>query len=130
MGEKFNYKGDEVGYGGLHDWIRIHYGKANHCNNDIAHKGKKFHWANISGNYLRNIKDWVQLCPSCHIKLDKKSCRIVCKNNHQVLGENLWINNRNDRVCKKCKKNNAHQEYIKHREDYIYRVTERRRNLA
>lgn len=37
-------------------------------------EGKKryFQWANISGEYLRIVSDWKQLCVKCHKKFDKK----------------------------------------------------------
>ena len=62
--------GDDVGYGGLHSWIIRHYGKADHCSNDTSHITKRFEWANISGEYRRDINDFKQLCVSCHRKMD------------------------------------------------------------
>jgi hypothetical protein len=29
-------------------------------------KPKRFDWANKSGKYMRDIADYIQLCPSCH----------------------------------------------------------------
>lgn len=74
------WKGDEVGYIALHLWIKGKLGKANHCENidcfyprtDIKGRTllepKKFHWANVSGEYKRDISDWRQLCSSCNHK--------------------------------------------------------------
>ena len=59
-------------YISLHQWLKYHYGKANHCSNNPNHKSKRFHWANIDGIYEKDIKHFVQLCPSCHKKLDWK----------------------------------------------------------
>lgn len=69
-GEKHpEYKGDEVGYSGLHWWIRRHFGKAFFCSNKPnEHAGRKYEWANISGEYKRDISDWQQLCHSCNLK--------------------------------------------------------------
>src|SRR5579859_2774450 len=122
----FNFKGDLARYETKHQWVYYHYGKANHCENDCTHKATIYQWANISGRYLRDINDWKQLCPSCHQKMDDKYCRLVCKNGHTVISENLWINSRGDRVCKKCKKENAHREYLKHKKDYLQRSINRR----
>jgi len=33
--------------------------------------GKKIHWANKSGEYLRDKDDWIRLCCKCHKKYDK-----------------------------------------------------------
>ena len=64
------WKGENAGYYALHAWVSRWLGKANHCSNDPTHKAKdnRFHWANISGEYKRDLTDWKQLCPSCHKK--------------------------------------------------------------
>lgn len=65
------WKGDNVGYRGLHLWVQKHLGKANHCEKDISHKSTRYHWGNISKDYKRDLSDWMQLCPSCNL-LDRK----------------------------------------------------------
>jgi len=30
----------------------------------------RYEWANISGEYKRDVSDYIQLCPSCHRKFD------------------------------------------------------------
>ncbi len=72
-----NWVGDNVGYRGLHHWVRRQLGKAKmciHCNNDKIPEGKKrwFQWANVSHEYKRNLADWIQLCIPCHKKYDSK----------------------------------------------------------
>ena len=62
----YAWKGDEVGYRTLHKWVTKHFGKATYCSNDLTHKASRFHWANISGEYKRDITDWHQLCPKCN----------------------------------------------------------------
>jgi len=54
----------------IHYWIRKLYGNAYYCSNDKLHKAKRYHWANISGKYKRDINDYKQLCSSCHVKMD------------------------------------------------------------
>lgn len=64
------WKGDQVGYQALHDWIKRNLGKpqaCKHCNTTIA---KRFEWANISGKYKRDINDFMRLCTSCHHRYD------------------------------------------------------------
>ena len=64
------WKGDKVGYMGLHNWIRRKLGKPTKC--ILCGKGKnKYYWANISGEYQRNTKDFMELCASCHVKYDR-----------------------------------------------------------
>lgn len=65
------WKGDKVGYGGVHTWIRNHFGKADCCENlNCEQKSKFFEWANISGRYLRKREDFMKLCRSCHRRFD------------------------------------------------------------
>lgn len=68
-----NWKGVNVGYGGLHSWVKRHLGKPDICDNCKKNKlyGKKIHWANKSVKYKRDLSDWIRLCVSCHWKYDK-----------------------------------------------------------
>ena len=82
IGEKSqSWKGDKVGISALHRWIRRHYGnpkKCDHCNKEGEYlsvgKNKRKLWsidfANISGKYKRNIKDFKRLCKRCHNRFD------------------------------------------------------------
>lgn len=66
------WKGDTVGYRALHTWVNTHYGKANRCTNpDCKGISRVFEWANISGEYKRDISDWKMLCKSCHGIFDR-----------------------------------------------------------
>lgn len=65
-----NFKGENVGYDALHDWVNRHKGKASickHCGKDYG----RIEWANKSHEYKRDLNDWIPLCKSCHIKFDK-----------------------------------------------------------
>ena len=64
------WKGDSVGYQGLHAWISRRLGKPNMCENCNTSKKRMYHWANISGLYKRNLKDWMRLCVPCHHNYD------------------------------------------------------------
>ncbi len=68
--EKNNsWKGDKVGYFGLHMWVRKWLGKPEIC---IGCGSDKFlQWANKTGEYKRDLDDWISLCCSCHKKYDK-----------------------------------------------------------
>ena len=75
--ESHTWKGDEVGYRGLHIWVEISLGKPEYCVKCGKHgTGHKMHWANISGQYLRDITDWIRLCPKCHQQFDKNRGKI------------------------------------------------------
>lgn len=72
------WKGDKVKYRGLHMWVSSILGVPLKCENKncfyprknqngIVYKNPKgFEWANKSGEYKRNKKDWVRLCVICH----------------------------------------------------------------
>jgi hypothetical protein len=68
------WKGDNVGYRALHRWTENHLGKpteCEHCHKDNL-SGHSIHWANKSGEYKREISDWIRLCALCHKKYDKE----------------------------------------------------------
>ena len=64
------WKGDNVGYHAVHNWIYRVKGnpyRCEHCNTTIA---KKFEWANKDHSYKRILEDYISLCTSCHRKFD------------------------------------------------------------
>lgn len=72
-GEKnHNWKGDDVSYRALHRWVEGRLGKSDICNHcgTSGLTGRKIHWSNVSGNYLRDITDWQRLCAKCHKAYD------------------------------------------------------------
>ncbi len=71
-GEKNSmWKGDEVGYIALHEWIRNHKPKPKVC--ESCKKNPPYDLANISGKYKRDISDFEWLCRGCHMKEDGRS---------------------------------------------------------
>jgi len=67
------WKGDKVGYWGLHNWVRRHLGTPAICEfcGKAGLTGRQIHWANKSGKYKRDLNDWLRLCRQCHVKYDK-----------------------------------------------------------
>ena len=63
------WKGDKVGYSGVHKWIVRHYGRAEFCVWG-DHPATRYNWANVSHEYTRERDDWLPMCPSCHWKYD------------------------------------------------------------
>lgn len=66
------WKGQFVGYRGLHYWVVRHLGKPTKCSQCGAEKTgpKSIQWANVDGKYRRDLTQFVQLCSSCHKKHD------------------------------------------------------------
>jgi uncharacterized protein YlaI len=63
-----NWKGDDVGYHGVHSWIRRHKPMPSKC--EICNDAVPMDAANISGKYLRDFDDWEWLCRKCHFATD------------------------------------------------------------
>ena len=62
------WRGDKVGYGGIHIWVKKFLGsptKCEHCNKDGLTRFQ-IHWVNKSHEYKRDLTDWLRLCASCH----------------------------------------------------------------
>ncbi len=65
-----NWKGDKASYRTIHTWLSYNYGKADKCEICNTKVKQVFQWANKSGDYLRDISDWIMTCRSCHRKRD------------------------------------------------------------
>ena len=66
------WKGDKVGYSGLHRWVIRQLGQPDTCEmcEQSGLTKQQINWANKSGQYLRDVTDWVRLCASCHRQYD------------------------------------------------------------
>lgn len=64
------WRGDDVKYNPLHQWIKNHKPKPDVC--DECKIKTPYDLANISGKYKRDINDFEWLCRSCHMKKDNR----------------------------------------------------------
>ena len=64
------WKGDEVKYRALHQWVRKNKPKEQYC--EHCKQEKILELAN-KGEYNRNFDNYVWLCRSCHLKMDRKN---------------------------------------------------------
>lgn len=63
------WKGNAVAYKTLHAWVGRHKVKAGACSECGAAGATE--WANVSGQYRRDLDDFTELCRSCHRRFDK-----------------------------------------------------------
>lgn len=67
--ENQNWVGDKVGYYGIHDWLYLHFGKANKC--ERCGSDKRVQWAKLKDKkYERKRENFWQLCSRCHVVYD------------------------------------------------------------
>ena len=83
-----NWKGQNITYGALHDWLKRAYGALSICENKdciyprttsggkILTKPVRFEWANIDRVYVRERKHWARLCASCHRLFDNGKIKL------------------------------------------------------
>ncbi len=83
-----SWKGDRVGYQGIHRWLNTNFGKASKCEypdckyprrssiGKILKAPKGFVWAKLEDkNYERRRENFWQLCHSCHFRYDETGKR-------------------------------------------------------
>lgn len=88
--KSYAWKGDKIGYSGIHMWVRKSLGTPEICENCKKEglKGMQIHWANKDHTYKRNLKDWIRLCARCHKKYDLKfNVGLSKKESNQLVGE-------------------------------------------
>lgn len=70
------WKGDNVGYDGLHCWVRRRLPQPDRCEK-CGEKKEKLDLANISQKYLRRLDDWEWLCRKCHMDGDGRMANLI-----------------------------------------------------
>jgi hypothetical protein len=69
------WKGDGVGYTGIHQWVARRLKKPILCQRCKVRPA--YDLANISQIYKRDLADWIWLCRSCHMETDGRSKSLV-----------------------------------------------------
>lgn len=73
-----NFKKHGVGKTALHDWVKKRLGfpmKCSKCSFE-THNRNRINWANKSGEYKRDLNDWIRLCRKCHHEYDDISRKL------------------------------------------------------
>lgn len=108
------WKGDEVGYGWVHERLKRERGFAR--NYDCTNCGSRASdWAydgldpdqkidpGTGWSYTSDLDHYIPLCRSCHKKFDVTH-KAECKRGHALSGTNLYITPDGRRQCKACNK--------------------------
>lgn len=82
------WNGNKNEYRKIHYWVESKLGRPKKCSICKTTFGnpRRFHWANKSGEYKMDIKDWVRLCAHCHFLKDNKNNKIkqnICNQIHK-----------------------------------------------
>lgn len=62
------WRGDDAGYWSIHKWVGRHFEKTGIC--EHCGEEKTTEWANGDHTYRRVREDWLELCRSCHWRMD------------------------------------------------------------
>ena len=116
---------DIKGYRQIHLWVERQLGKPLSCTRCLHtfQRTRQVNWANISGEYKRELTDWVRLCVGCHRRMDNSK---RCRNGHIRSDENTRIQPNGWRRCKICYSRSARKSYLNRHEYYKDRAKQYR----
>lgn len=77
------WKGENVSYSGLHHWVARWKGKPSKCEQCGTMEAEEYDWANVSGEYKRDLDDYIRLCRVCHHRMDNISEKLWKKRHLQ-----------------------------------------------
>ena len=63
------WRGGGVGYRSLHEWMRVNFPLAGTCEH-CGRSDKPTEYASVGHTYTRSRADWLELCRSCHRRMD------------------------------------------------------------
>lgn len=62
--------GDKITKKPVHRWVDKVLGRPKECENCGDTSDRVYDWANLSGDYKRDVSDWARLCRMCHSAID------------------------------------------------------------
>lgn len=98
--------GTSYGYRAAHKWVERRLGKPEGCSHCGTKEPRKYQWANLSGEYKKDLSDWIRLCIPCHTKYFTPRSP-VCGKGHPMQRENIGQNYLGHRFCLTCKRDHA-----------------------
>ena len=63
-----DWKGDNISYSTLHQWVNRALRKTGACT--VCGALRITQWANLSGHYRRDLSDFAEMCVPCHLRHD------------------------------------------------------------
>lgn len=100
----------ESGYRALHAWVAKHLGKPQKCDVCGTTEKKRYHWANISQEYKKDLSDWRRMCVVFHQRgFEEKRdfsgfANETCKMGHFLTEDNLYTSPDGFMECRECRK--------------------------
>ena len=122
-----SWKGDRVGYKGLHIWMRSNMPKPDLC--QLCFIGPAEDLANITGKYTRDFSNWRYMCTQCHCMYDGTTDRLrkgilkdmtgrictICRSDkttpYKHNGRPQWRYLNNELACLKCYMKDWYKKY-------------------
>jgi hypothetical protein len=85
----------------LHTWVQRKLGTPQKCEICGTTEDRRYHWANKSGEYRRDLTDWRRLCVPCHMTEKNPG---HCKHGHELSLDNLYTYPDGRNQCRTCRK--------------------------
>lgn len=76
-------------YEKIHAILRAKNKKPSNCTK-CGISGKRIEWANVTGIYDLDINNYRALCATCHRRLDWGVSNGLCRNGHELKGDNVY----------------------------------------
>lgn len=123
-----SWKGDEASNSAIHKWLNTWHprrGICDHCGRQDTRTGYAF--IRHGEPYTRDPLDYVELCGSCHKRLDgwangwgtTRPLATHCKHGHELAGDNLGYEKYKSgarRICLECRRERGRRWYQRKRE--------------
>lgn len=101
MGDKNPmWKGNNVGYYALHEWVRNHKPRPSLC--ERCHTKPPHDLTNVSQAYHRDLSDWRWMCRTCHMISDGRLAQLQENHKEYQCPRCGRFVSRNSKLCLEC----------------------------
>lgn len=118
------YKIPKKEYWAIHAWVRRNKIKPTSCL-ECKQESKNIWWANISGQYKRDLDDYIALCCKCHRKMDytdewKKKISLAMQGSKNHFFNKKHSNDTKTKISKKAKLRVFERDEKGHFKKFLY----------